>query len=60
MATLTPIKAIRKKCLDCSGDSSKEVNQCQILDCPLYLYRMGKRPTDSEKKELKQVLNDRE
>lgn len=60
MTTLTPVKAIRKKCVDCSGGSSKEVSHCQILDCPLYLYRMGKRPTDLEKKELKQALKDRE
>ena len=41
---LTPMKAIRKKCLDCSGGSFKEVELCPIDDCFLYTYRFGKRP----------------
>ena len=41
----TPIKAIRENFIDCSGGSIKEVNQCIIHNCPLYPYRMGKRPT---------------
>lgn len=41
---LTPVKAIRKKCLDCSGDSHKEVRECIISDCPLHPFRMGKNP----------------
>jgi len=42
--TLTPIKAIRAKCLDCSCEQVKEVRECQIKDCFLYPYRMGRRP----------------
>lgn len=42
---LTPMKAIRQKCLDCSCGSSKEVALCIIEKCPLYSYRFGKRPT---------------
>tara|TARA_Y100001970_G_scaffold244796_1_gene311312 strand:+ start:1588 stop:1746 length:159 start_codon:yes stop_codon:yes gene_type:complete len=46
---LTPIKAIRKWCLQCSGDSYTEVRLCPIKNCPLYPYRMGKRPkSDTE------------
>ena len=30
---LTPVKAIRAKCLDCMGGSSKEVKLCNILEC---------------------------
>lgn len=41
---LTPLRAIRKKCLDCSAGSSNEVKTCEILDCPLYPYRLGKSP----------------
>lgn len=41
---LTPIKAIRKKCLDCSGDSSNEVKNCNLDWCPLYPYRLGRNP----------------
>ena len=41
---LTPVKAIRAKCLDCSCGQPKEVRLCCIKNCPLYPYRMGKRP----------------
>lgn len=41
---MTPMKAIRARCLDCSGGSSKEVRSCTISDCPLYEYRLGHRP----------------
>lgn len=42
--TLTPIKAIRAKCIDCSGDSAAEVRACDLEDCPLHPYRMGRNP----------------
>lgn len=38
------VKRIRNKCLDCSGGSTKEVNQCPFKDCDLHPYRMGKNP----------------
>jgi hypothetical protein len=41
---LTPIRSIRRKCLDCSGGSYSEVRDCQIVDCELHPYRFGKRP----------------
>ena len=41
---MTPLKAIRANCLDCSADSAKEVRLCPIKDCPLYVYRFGKNP----------------
>lgn len=41
---LTPIKAIRAKCLDCCCGSAKEVELCPIPDCSLYPYRFGKNP----------------
>lgn len=39
-----PLKAIRLKCLDCSGGSWNEVSQCWAEDCPLYPFRFGKNP----------------
>jgi len=44
---LTPIKAIRAKCLDCSGNQVKEVRNCSVKDCSLHPYRMGRRPKRS-------------
>ena len=40
----TPVKSNREKCLDCCTGQIKEVRQCTAVDCPLYPYRMGKRP----------------
>ena len=44
MIRLTPIKAIRAKCLDCTGNQMKEVRHCTCFTCPLWGYRMGVRP----------------
>lgn len=41
---LTPLKAIRQKCLECSVWSIFEVKTCQIKDCALWNYRLGKNP----------------
>lgn len=41
---ITPMKAIRAKCIDCSCGEKKEVRLCPIEWCPLWPYRMGKRP----------------
>ena len=43
---LTPIKAIRAKCIDCCAGQPKEVRLCSIEKCPLHPYRMGHRPKD--------------
>ena len=43
----TPIKAIRKKCLDCTCYQPKEVRLCPVVNCPLYPYRMGTRPSQA-------------
>ena len=41
---MTPMKAIRAKCLDCCCGQYKEVELCPCSDCPLYPYRFGKNP----------------
>lgn len=48
MERLTPVKAIRQKCLDCTCWQPKEVRQCPSNDCALWSYRMGKRPKTAE------------
>ncbi len=42
MNNITPLKAIRKRCLECNTFSTKEIRNCQHSDCDLYNYRMGK------------------
>ena len=44
----TPMRAIRSKCLECSGGSAKEVRVCPVEKCPLYAYRFGHRPAAIE------------
>lgn len=44
MKRLTPIKAIRAKCLDCMAGSKNEVKKCVIPECSLFEFRFGKNP----------------
>lgn len=41
---MTPMKAIRAKCLDCCGGQYSEVKMCPCTNCPLYDFRLGKNP----------------
>lgn len=34
--------AIKMKCLECSGNSKKEVRECVIKNCALYPFRKGR------------------
>jgi hypothetical protein len=38
------LKAIRVKCLDCSGGLQSEVRDCLVRNCALYPFRMGTNP----------------
>jgi hypothetical protein len=38
------LKAIRAKCLDCSGGMQSEVRDCFVRNCALYPFRMGSNP----------------
>jgi len=56
-----PVKAIRQKCLDCSGWSYTEVELCPLTECSLYPFRFGKNPfrtrrnmTEEQKEALRQ------
>lgn len=39
-------KAIRLKCIDCSGGNMAEVRKCPATNCPLWRFRMGKEIKD--------------
>lgn len=45
---LTPMKAIRLKCLDCCAGQVAEVRRCELEKCPLFCYRMGHRPKEGK------------
>lgn len=54
----TPLKAIRKKCLDCTCYQPKEVRKCTSIDCAIYPYRFGRRPTKAILDILKQFYEE--
>ena len=39
---LTPMRAIRAKCLDCCCFDLTEVRECELTECSLWPYRMGR------------------
>ena len=41
------MKAIRLKCLECCAGSAYEVKVCEIKDCSLHRFRLGKNPNIS-------------
>jgi hypothetical protein len=49
---MTPMKAIRAKCLDCNY-TAQEVKLCPCTTCPLWPFRLGKNPNIN-----KRVLTD--
>lgn len=44
MKKITPLKAIRMKCVDCSNSQLKEIRLCTVETCPLFHFRMGSKP----------------
>jgi hypothetical protein len=45
----SPIRAIRSKCLDCSGGASSEIRKCVAVTCALWPLRMGSNPFHGKK-----------
>lgn len=43
------IRAIKAKCLDCSGGEKKEIALCGIVECPLYRFRLGEQARERER-----------
>ena len=54
----TPIKAIRKKCLDCTCGQVLEIRECPVIESPLYPYRMGRRPDKATVDTLKRFYKE--
>ena len=55
----TPIKAIRKKCLDCTCNQPKEIRLCPVIECDLYPYRMGRRPNKATLDTIKKFYEEK-
>ena len=58
-APLPIIRAIRAKCLDCSGGSHSEVAACLVTTCQLYPFRLGTNPWRAERSEAQQEASRR-
>ena len=41
---MSPMQAIRAKCLDCCAGSADEVKKCSAMTCPSWPFRTGKNP----------------
>ena len=44
LEAMSPMEAIRAKCLDCTAGSAHEVRCCVAMACPSWPFRMGKNP----------------
>ena len=40
----SPMRQIRKRCIECCNRSTKFVRFCASIDCPLWFFRFGKFP----------------
>lgn len=61
---LSPMQAIRAKCLDCCADSPHEVRLCVAMACPSWPYRMGTNPwragkTETQREAARRVMEAR-
>jgi hypothetical protein len=43
-SAMSPLKALRLRCIDCYGGSLKSVRGCTSTDCPSWPFRMGRNP----------------
>ena len=41
---MSPLKALRLRCIDCSAGSSLEVRLCTAASCPSWPFRLGRNP----------------
>ena len=55
----TPLKAIRKKCMDCSYWQPREVRECTVIRCLIYPYRFGRRPDKATVDTLKRFYSEK-
>jgi hypothetical protein len=49
------LKAIRRKCIDCSGGTDGAVRSCTVSACPLFEFRFGKNPNIRRTPERKEA-----
>ena len=55
MEIYSPLKAIKMHCLDCQCWQRNEVTLCPAIDCALWPYRKGHRPSEEDIKTVEQT-----
>lgn len=50
---MSPMQAIRARCLDCCADQPSEVRKCTAVKCPSWPFRMGVNPWRAEPSEAR-------
>ena len=53
----SPLKNMRKKCLQCCCGSTKAIKYCTDIECPLWKFRFGFTPKTAIKKYGEKLLN---
>lgn len=48
---VSPLKAIRAKCLDCCYDQTAEIRKCTAINCALWPFRAGVHPYTQKARE---------
>jgi hypothetical protein len=51
---MSPLKALRLRCIDCCADQPSEVRLCTAVACPSWPFRMGANPWSKERSEAQQ------
>lgn len=52
---MTPLQAIRKKCLECMNDQPSLIRDCHQSDCILHPYRMGRIEEGADRRLLRVI-----
>lgn len=61
MDSITPLMAIKQKCLKCSHNSVETVANCSLRGkCPLYPFRFGIMPLDLKEQYSEDVVKEME
>ena len=60
---MSPLRAIRARCLDCCGDQANEVALCSAVNCPSWPFRMGSDPwrkpaSDARREAARRAMTD--
>ena len=53
---MTPMQAIKAKCLDCCCGQAYEVRACTVVKCPLYPFHLGKNPNIKKREYTEEQL----